>query len=272
MFVVKVMVLLSFKQMKVAEPWSIYEGRLSAISAGRISLEAAFAQFVLARIGFPSYELTEIMTAAPDDGENDAARCLVELQSEWMVDAFVSGQIDTFARPIGGGTIVQLPSDAWEIDDFLSRFATGTINLEHWAQAGADPTHRILIDEQQFLNWMRALQRPEHLSKEQIERIADPSYVAPTDAGDATRQEPNHDMTDGELLRNLPLTATDLPAGVGPKLLSLKEVEAKIGLKKSTIYNWIEDDKFPSPLALGSRSLWREDEIDQWIAEQPRRS
>ncbi len=38
----------------------------------------------------------------------------------------------------------------WELDDGLPRFATGAINLEHWTNTDAEPTHHIFVDKEQF--------------------------------------------------------------------------------------------------------------------------
>lgn len=251
------------------EPWSSYDGRTFTASAGRISLEAAFSQFVLARTGFPGHELPEIMTAPSDDGETDVARGMVELQGEWLVDAFINGTVDTFIRPIGGGEVVKLQPDKWEIDEPLSRFAIGAINLEQWTKSGAEPTHRIFVDAKQYLNWMRGLQRPEDITEEQLEKIVDPSHVPPN----RSESDPSGEFSSSARDK---LTGADassaIPPGVGPRLLGIKQIEDKVGLKKSTIYNRVKDKTFPDWLVIGGRSLWREDEIDQWIANQPRRN
>lgn len=53
------------------------------------------------------------------------------------------------------------------------------------------------------------------------------------------------------------------------RLLRRPEVEARVGLSRSTLYQWMADGKFPKPVALGARLVaWRESEIDQWIAAQ----
>ena len=50
------------------------------------------------------------------------------------------------------------------------------------------------------------------------------------------------------------------------KLLRRPEVEARTGLKRSTIYDWMEKGNFPRPLRLGERVVaWREADVDKWI-------
>jgi prophage regulatory protein len=54
-------------------------------------------------------------------------------------------------------------------------------------------------------------------------------------------------------------------------LLRLPQVVKTCGLKKSAIYQRIQDGSFPAPLKLGSRSVaWRSDEIREWIESRPR--
>lgn len=55
----------------------------------------------------------------------------------------------------------------------------------------------------------------------------------------------------------------------GDHLLRLTAVEAKVGVKKTAIYNWIKEGKFPAPLRLSPKvSVWRESDIDLWIANR----
>ncbi len=49
-------------------------------------------------------------------------------------------------------------------------------------------------------------------------------------------------------------------------ILRLKEVLARTGLSKSTIYDYMARDLFPKPLRLGARSIgWREKEVVDWL-------
>ncbi|WP_456488985.1 helix-turn-helix transcriptional regulator [Caminibacter pacificus] len=49
------------------------------------------------------------------------------------------------------------------------------------------------------------------------------------------------------------------------QLLTLKEVIQMVGFKKSTIYKFIKENKFPRPLKFGKSSRWAKSEIDSWI-------
>ncbi len=50
------------------------------------------------------------------------------------------------------------------------------------------------------------------------------------------------------------------------RLIRLNEVTSKTGLSRSRIYQYISEQKFPSNVSLGGRSVaWVESEIDRWI-------
>ena len=50
-------------------------------------------------------------------------------------------------------------------------------------------------------------------------------------------------------------------------ILRLPDVQKKIGLSRSAIYQYIAEGSFPTSIALGSRAVgWIEAEIDDWIA------
>lgn len=52
-------------------------------------------------------------------------------------------------------------------------------------------------------------------------------------------------------------------------ILRRKQVEARTGLARSTIYLRIQDGTFPRPINLGARSVgWLDSEISDWIAER----
>ncbi len=52
-----------------------------------------------------------------------------------------------------------------------------------------------------------------------------------------------------------------------PNLLRLKEVTARTGLAKNTIYDRIRRKEFPAQIDIGGNCVaWSEDEIDAWIS------
>ncbi len=58
---------------------------------------------------------------------------------------------------------------------------------------------------------------------------------------------------------------------VPPRLCILRrrEVEARTGLSRSTIYLRIASRTFPTPITLGGRAVgWLEQEIEAWLQQQ----
>lgn len=58
---------------------------------------------------------------------------------------------------------------------------------------------------------------------------------------------------------------------VPPRLCILRrrEVEARVGLSRSTIYLRCSQKNFPTPICLGGRAVgWLESEIEAWLQEQ----
>lgn len=59
-------------------------------------------------------------------------------------------------------------------------------------------------------------------------------------------------------------TATAAP----PRLLRLKEVQERVGMSKTTIYDRIKANTFPAPVHLGTMAAWVESEVDAWIHDR----
>ena len=51
------------------------------------------------------------------------------------------------------------------------------------------------------------------------------------------------------------------------KLLNIKEVCKIVGLKKSTIYLYIQQNKFPKAVKIGKLSRWKLTDIRSWMKE-----
>ena len=61
------------------------------------------------------------------------------------------------------------------------------------------------------------------------------------------------------------------------KLIPVSEVADWLGVSRSTIYKWVELEKFPAPLILGSEvdgkrsaSRWVKAEVAEWLEARPR--
>ncbi len=54
------------------------------------------------------------------------------------------------------------------------------------------------------------------------------------------------------------------------RFLRMPEVQASVGLRKSKIYELIQDDvdPFPAPIRIGGASVWLESEIIDWKARR----
>lgn len=245
-------------------PWSPYEGRTDLVSSGRRTLVSAFGDVVRCLAGFPPSELLDIFEAPEDDGENDAARDLVQLDAEHMARAIAIGKLDTFGRPLGGGEVVTIPAAHWELDDPLPRFATGAFNLERWWEASADPTHRIFVDTKQFDRWLVSLQPLGPLTNRQVEAIVDPQKRAARAMANEATINASKQAVLGEDHSQL---SPDSP-GVGPVLMTLGDVRDLTRRSSSTIYTDMEKGVFPEPVKLGSSSRWLQSEVLAYISEQ----
>jgi prophage regulatory protein len=57
-----------------------------------------------------------------------------------------------------------------------------------------------------------------------------------------------------------------IPAPPAPRLIRLPEVMARVGLKRSAIYQRMSEGRFPKSRSLGGKcTVWVEAEIDAWI-------
>ena len=55
------------------------------------------------------------------------------------------------------------------------------------------------------------------------------------------------------------------------RLLRRAEVERRTGLSRSAIYRLMREEKFPTPIKIGSHAVrWSESELNEFIAARPR--
>ena len=55
------------------------------------------------------------------------------------------------------------------------------------------------------------------------------------------------------------------------RLLHRAEVEERTGLSRSAIYRLMREEKFPTPIKIGTRAVrWPQSEINEFIAARPR--
>ena len=56
------------------------------------------------------------------------------------------------------------------------------------------------------------------------------------------------------------------------RLIPKSEMLQIVGVKSfTTIWQWMREGTFPLGLAVGARTMWRSDELEQWMARQSRR-
>lgn len=56
-------------------------------------------------------------------------------------------------------------------------------------------------------------------------------------------------------------------------ILRLKEVLARTGVSRPSIYRWIKAGEFPAPVQLGPNSVgWRDTDVQAWIESRQHRS
>lgn len=58
-----------------------------------------------------------------------------------------------------------------------------------------------------------------------------------------------------------------------PKLLRRHQLEANLGISRSTIYQMMASGEFPKPLKIGRRAVgWRVEDIEKWLEEMQEQS
>lgn len=61
-----------------------------------------------------------------------------------------------------------------------------------------------------------------------------------------------------------------MPTPNPTRLLRRPEVQARVGLSRSSIYALLAQGRFPMPVRLSDRAIaWRESDIEVWIASRP---
>ena len=56
-----------------------------------------------------------------------------------------------------------------------------------------------------------------------------------------------------------------------PKLLNKKQVLALVPVTFTTLWTWMRQGKFPAARTIGSRPMWIEAEVVEWITTRPTR-
>ena len=153
----------------------------------------------------------------------------------------------------------------WELDDGLPRFATGAINLEHWTNTDAEPTHHIFVDKEQFEKLLMSLPADDDLSEYRLQGLADLRFSL-------MHQQQNEQSAPSQLSDSDSAAEPSPAPDLQDRLIGLESVIERCGVKKNKIYELIEIDQFPKQASVGKLSLWSEREVDQGIFRDSCRS
>ena len=52
----------------------------------------------------------------------------------------------------------------------------------------------------------------------------------------------------------------------GERLIDVKQLSAKLSKAPRTLFRWAKDKVIPAGVVVGGSRVWREKEIDEWIA------
>jgi prophage regulatory protein len=209
------------------------------ISDGRAFLARAFSFLCVAEWGFSPGEVEEALNDQAGVRSDEDIRKYVAVTARDVGNLFLQGHVQTFARPIGGGPPLKLPKTAWELDDFVPRFAKCALDPSKPFDTEAPCTHWIFVDTEQF-DVILGRCGPQ----------AAPQVIAPENA---EREELS-------------------PAGAvrsSGRFLRLPEVLAMVGVSKSTLYDRMKAGRFPRNIELGGNLVvWREADVRSWMSAQ----
>jgi predicted DNA-binding transcriptional regulator AlpA len=51
------------------------------------------------------------------------------------------------------------------------------------------------------------------------------------------------------------------------KYYDIKQLQASLGVTRTSIYNWINNRGFPHPIRVSRRSLWNKEDVERWCME-----
>ena len=49
------------------------------------------------------------------------------------------------------------------------------------------------------------------------------------------------------------------------KLYKVKQLEQILSISKSTLWQWVKQDKFPTPIKRVGSTFWKAEDVDEWI-------
>lgn len=229
---------------RVCAPWTIYASERQPTSSVGTLLSIALLHQVILNDGFGPDDIAGL---AEPTLAGARVRDAVESAIALFMPPLQDGRFITHARPVGGGALRTIPASHWELDDPTHRFALSAYAFDRPFDSDAEPTHWIFADQ----------------SVEQaiydLHRSRDGGFVhsggdaegVPSSVTHASTKVDRYDITDKGFLRR-------------------PQVEALVGLKKSAIYQRIEEGSFPAsqPIGGGRATGWRRADIEKWLDEQ----
>jgi prophage regulatory protein len=73
--------------------------------------------------------------------------------------------------------------------------------------------------------------------------------------------------------QEIPMTTEPTALKTPYTLLRRRQVEIRVGAKRSTLYDWMRKGDFPKPIKVGERTVaWIEQEVDAWINQRIQKS
>lgn len=260
-------------------PWRPYTEHQPVSSCG-ISLVEAFGKMVQAEWSLYSFDLFEALGETEETPEGEIpVSAIVQICARTFQEAILEGKLQTSARPLAGGEPVTLKPLHWEIDNPVTRMASGCLNLDDWCNVLAAPTHRIFVNRKDFGVFLASLMTQDEIydavgggsrSRESAAETT-PASTSPN-ANKTVREQPDHRAA----ATASPAKSEAVPPAFArpaqqfeETILRRPEVLSRIGVSKSTLDNMVKEGSFPRQVQLGPRSVgWYESQIAEWIAQR----
>ena len=228
------------KSTAAGAPWAPYLIESHPTSFGRVLLAELLTTFAALEWGYSPEEIAQAFSRPADDPTRVQIAHAIKLLGATLLEGRFTGT----ARAFGGGEPIALHPSTWELDDFVLRFATSAINPSYPFDPEAPPTHWIFVQREDLEALFEMLCGP--AAKTMRTATASTSTAAPM-------------LVTIERFDGPPILEG---------LMKLEAVELLVGLKKSTIYKRIEQNRFPAPIRNGPRlSGWRVGEVREWLAD-----
>jgi predicted DNA-binding transcriptional regulator AlpA len=221
---------------EAASPYTMDE---PPTSTGRALLSRAFSHWCAIHHGYAPEEIAAAFgmdaPAAPEvkQGVHAAARLIGEL--------IACGEMQTYARPIGGGSPVPVTADDWELDDFRQRVSRSAFDPTRPFDPDADPTHWIFVELEDF------------------------NRVVEASCADVASRRRRSAATSGPASQPAEINSVALSED---RHVRMPEIMRRTGMSKSTVYRRIAQERFPRQILMdaGNIASWWESEVAEWIA------